>query len=50
ISDNTKDLFLFINYPGRWVVSGIAIYDIMQFMPPDMHTICMGLALWDLSF
>jgi ATP-dependent Clp protease protease subunit len=44
IEDNTRDLFLFINSPGGWVVSGIAIYDTMQFVPPDVHTICMGLA------
>nr|AYP32993.1 clp protease proteolytic subunit [Ensete superbum] len=44
IEDNIRDLFLFINSPGGWVVSGIAIYDTMQFVPPDVHTICMGLA------
>nr|UDZ59545.1 clp protease proteolytic subunit [Albidella nymphaeifolia] len=44
IEDQTKDLFLFINSPGGEVFSGIAIYDIMQNVPPDVHTICMGLA------
>lgn len=39
-----KDLYLFINSPGGWVIPGIAIYDTMQFVPPDVHTICMGLA------
>nr|YP_009764275.1 ATP-dependent Clp protease proteolytic subunit [Morinda citrifolia]QIS91029.1 ATP-dependent Clp protease proteolytic subunit [Morinda citrifolia] len=44
IEDDTKDLYLFINSPGGWVIPGIAIYDTMQFVRPDVHTICMGLA------
>nr|WOC91271.1 clp protease proteolytic subunit [Utricularia geminiloba]WOC91346.1 clp protease proteolytic subunit [Utricularia geminiloba] len=44
IEDNTKDLYLFINSPGGWVVPGIAIYDTMQFVHPEVHTICIGLA------
>ncbi|KAL4184952.1 hypothetical protein AMTRI_Chr10g228130 [Amborella trichopoda] len=44
IEDDTRDLYLFINSPGGWVIPGIAIYDAMQFVPPDVHTICMGLA------
>nr|YP_009467089.1 clp protease proteolytic subunit [Schisandra sphenanthera]YP_010158367.1 clp protease proteolytic subunit [Kadsura ananosma]YP_010319706.1 ATP-dependent Clp protease proteolytic subunit [Schisandra repanda]ANP25627.1 ATP-dependent Clp protease proteolytic subunit [Schisandra chinensis]AXR89235.1 clp protease proteolytic subunit [Schisandra henryi]QCS25110.1 clp protease proteolytic subunit [Kadsura longipedunculata]QGI24878.1 clp protease proteolytic subunit [Kadsura coccinea]ARB02636.1 c len=44
IEDATKDLYLFINSPGGWVISGLAVYDTMQFVPPDIHTICMGLA------
>nr|UDZ59542.1 clp protease proteolytic subunit [Ranalisma rostratum]UDZ59543.1 clp protease proteolytic subunit [Ranalisma rostratum] len=44
IEDKTKDLYLFINSPGGWVIPGIAIYDTMHFVPPDVHTICMGLA------
>nr|YP_009450056.1 clp protease proteolytic subunit [Burmannia cryptopetala]ANK36253.1 clp protease proteolytic subunit [Burmannia cryptopetala] len=44
IEDNTKDLYLFINSPGGWVIPGVALYDIMQFVPQDVHTICMGLA------
>ncbi|KAJ4974262.1 hypothetical protein NE237_007436 [Protea cynaroides] len=44
IEDDTRDLYLFINSPGGWVIPGIAIYDTMQFVPPDVHTICMGLA------
>nr|YP_010717641.1 ATP-dependent Clp protease proteolytic subunit 1 [Agave durangensis] len=44
IEDDTKDLYLFINSPGGWVIPGIAIYDTMQFVSPDVHTICMGLA------
>nr|QZP42951.1 ATP-dependent Clp protease proteolytic subunit [Acer pentaphyllum] len=40
----TKDLYLLINSPGGWVIPGIAIYDTMQFVRPDIQTICMGLA------
>nr|YP_009486487.1 clp protease proteolytic subunit [Bauhinia brachycarpa]YP_010286638.1 clp protease proteolytic subunit [Bauhinia purpurea]QKV48517.1 clp protease proteolytic subunit [Bauhinia blakeana]QRN71829.1 clp protease proteolytic subunit [Bauhinia variegata var. variegata]AWB12710.1 clp protease proteolytic subunit [Bauhinia brachycarpa]UKT60560.1 clp protease proteolytic subunit [Bauhinia purpurea]USG48261.1 clp protease proteolytic subunit [Bauhinia purpurea] len=44
IEDNTKDLYLFLNSPGGWVIPGIAIFDTMQFVQPDVHTVCMGLA------
>nr|UHB40650.1 ATP-dependent Clp protease proteolytic subunit [Coptis omeiensis] len=44
IEDETKDLYLFINSPGGWITPGVSIYDTMQFVPPDVHTICMGLA------
>nr|YP_010603065.1 Clp protease proteolytic subunit [Paphiopedilum lowii]WAN77312.1 Clp protease proteolytic subunit [Paphiopedilum lowii] len=44
IEDATRDLYLFINSPGGWVIPGVAIYDTMQFVVPDVHTICMGLA------
>nr|QWK48149.1 clp protease proteolytic subunit [Trema orientale] len=44
IEDDTKDLYLFINSPGGWVIPGLAIYDTMQFVQPDVQTICMGLA------
>nr|YP_010636519.1 clp protease proteolytic subunit [Saxifraga angustata]WBQ48991.1 clp protease proteolytic subunit [Saxifraga angustata] len=44
IEDYTQDLFLFINSPGGGVISGIAIYDTMQLVRPEVHTICMGLA------
>ncbi|KAI3838445.1 hypothetical protein MKX03_013209 [Papaver bracteatum] len=44
IEDDTKDVYLFINSPGGWVTPGIAMYDTMQFVQPDVHTICMGLA------
>nr|YP_010687938.1 clp protease proteolytic subunit [Pterodon emarginatus]YP_010688020.1 clp protease proteolytic subunit [Pterodon pubescens]QVX29607.1 clp protease proteolytic subunit [Pterodon abruptus]WBR37372.1 clp protease proteolytic subunit [Pterodon emarginatus]WBR37454.1 clp protease proteolytic subunit [Pterodon pubescens] len=44
IEDNTKDLYLFINSPGGGVIPGIAIYDTIQLVQPDVHTICMGLA------
>nr|WRP99089.1 Clp protease proteolytic subunit [Amorphophallus paeoniifolius] len=44
IEDNTRDLFLFINSPGGWVIPGIALFDTMQWVPPYVHTICIGLA------
>nr|YP_010449057.1 ATP-dependent Clp protease proteolytic subunit [Exbucklandia populnea]YP_010689175.1 ClpP-like protease [Exbucklandia tonkinensis]WVH32295.1 ClpP-like protease [Exbucklandia longipetala]UTS57580.1 ATP-dependent Clp protease proteolytic subunit [Exbucklandia populnea]WBR74192.1 ClpP-like protease [Exbucklandia tonkinensis]WBR75062.1 ClpP-like protease [Exbucklandia populnea] len=44
LEDDTKDLYLFLNSPGGWVVPGVALYDTMQFVRPDVHTICMGLA------
>nr|DBA44604.1 TPA_asm: clp protease proteolytic subunit [Batis maritima] len=44
IESDTKDLYLFINSPGGGVIAGLAIYDTMQFVKPDVQTICMGLA------
>nr|YP_010385728.1 ATP-dependent Clp protease proteolytic subunit 1 [Rhodiola dumulosa]YP_010385816.1 ATP-dependent Clp protease proteolytic subunit 1 [Rhodiola subopposita]UPN63622.1 ATP-dependent Clp protease proteolytic subunit 1 [Rhodiola himalensis]UPN63710.1 ATP-dependent Clp protease proteolytic subunit 1 [Rhodiola quadrifida]UPN63534.1 ATP-dependent Clp protease proteolytic subunit 1 [Rhodiola dumulosa]UPN63798.1 ATP-dependent Clp protease proteolytic subunit 1 [Rhodiola subopposita] len=44
IEDRNRELYVFINSPGGWVIPGIAVYDTMQFVPPDVHTICMGLA------
>nr|AHA12780.1 clp protease proteolytic subunit [Canna indica]UGY85585.1 clp protease proteolytic subunit [Canna indica]UGY85670.1 clp protease proteolytic subunit [Canna indica] len=40
----TRDLYLFINSPGGWVMSGMVIYDTMQYVPPDVRTIGLGLA------
>lgn len=42
IEDDTKDLYLFINSPGGYLGPGVAIYDTMQFVRPDVQTICMG--------
>eukprot|EP00897_Mesotaenium_endlicherianum_P003190 jgi/Mesen1/289/ME1155943C09510 len=42
--DESKELYLYINSPGGAVMAGIAVYDAMQFVVPDVHTICMGLA------
>jgi ATP-dependent Clp protease protease subunit len=39
-----KDIWLYINSPGGSVTAGMAIYDTMQFVAPDVATICMGLA------
>ncbi|HTN99151.1 MAG TPA: ATP-dependent Clp protease proteolytic subunit [Microthrixaceae bacterium] len=41
--DNEKDIWLYINSPGGSVTAGMAIYDTMQFVAPDVGTICMGL-------
>jgi len=41
--DAEKDVWLYINSPGGSVTAGMAIYDTMQFISPDVGTICMGL-------
>ncbi|MGE5480465.1 MAG: ATP-dependent Clp endopeptidase proteolytic subunit ClpP [Chloroflexota bacterium] len=41
--DPTKDINLYINSPGGSVSAGLAIYDTMQFVKPDICTICMGM-------
>ena len=41
--DPEKDIWLYINAPGGSVTAGMAIYDTMQFVTPDVGTICMGL-------
>ncbi len=44
-SENSeKDISLYINSPGGVVSSGLAIYDTMQFIKPDVSTICIGMA------
>ena len=42
--DPDKDIWLYINSPGGSVTAGMAIYDTMRFVQPDVGTICMGLA------
>jgi ATP-dependent Clp protease protease subunit len=42
--DPTKDIYLYINSPGGSVSAGMAIYDTMQYIKPDVSTICVGLA------
>lgn len=42
--DPDKDINLYINSPGGWVTSGLAIYDAMQYIKPDVSTICVGQA------
>ncbi len=41
--DPKRDIWLYINSPGGSITSGMAIYDTMQFVTPDVGTICMGL-------
>ncbi len=42
--DPHKDIYLYINSPGGSVTAGLAIYDTMQYVRPDICTICIGLA------
>lgn len=42
--DPEKDIYLYINSPGGGVSSGLAIYDTIQYIKPDVVTICMGMA------
>ena len=42
--DPDKDIYLYVNSPGGSVTAGLGIYDTMQFIKPDVATICMGQA------
>ncbi|MEK7639779.1 MAG: ATP-dependent Clp endopeptidase proteolytic subunit ClpP [Patescibacteria group bacterium] len=42
--DREKDIKIYINSPGGAVTSGMAIYDTMQYVKPDVSTICVGMA------
>lgn len=42
--DQTKDIQLYINSPGGSVTAGMAIYDTMEYIKPDVSTICVGMA------
>ena len=42
--DSDKDIFLYINSPGGIITSGLGIYDTMQYIKPDVSTICLGQA------
>ena len=43
--DPEKDISLYINCPGGQVYAGLAIYDTMQFIKPDINTMCVGVAM-----
>jgi ATP-dependent Clp protease protease subunit len=43
--DPDKDIHLYINSPGGSIYAGLAIYDTMQFIRPDVQTICYGIAM-----
>jgi ATP-dependent Clp protease protease subunit len=43
--DPDKDISLYINSPGGSVYAGLAIYDTMQYIKPDVQTICVGIAM-----
>ena len=42
--DPDKDIYFYINSPGGLVTAGLAIYDTMQYIKPDVSTLCMGQA------
>ena len=42
--DKTKEIKLYVNSPGGSVTAGLAIYDAMQYVKPDVSTICVGMA------
>lgn len=42
--DSSKDISLYINSPGGSITAGMAIYDTMQYISPDVSTICVGMA------
>src|SRR3954447_7696959 len=43
--DPDKDIAIYINTPGGQVYAGLAIYDTMQFIKPEIQTICVGIAM-----
>jgi ATP-dependent Clp protease protease subunit len=43
--DPEKDISMYINSPGGVIYSGLAIYDTMQYVKPDVQTICFGMAM-----
>jgi ATP-dependent Clp protease, protease subunit len=43
--DPDKDIAIYVNSPGGSVYAGLAIYDTMQFVKPDVSTICVGIAM-----
>lgn len=43
--DATKDINMYINSPGGSIYAGLAIYDTMQWLRPDVATVCMGMAM-----
>ncbi|WKC90114.1 ATP-dependent Clp endopeptidase proteolytic subunit ClpP [Borreliella finlandensis] len=42
--DSNKDIYLYLNSPGGSITAGLAIYDTMQYIKPDVRTICIGQA------
>src|SRR5947209_16040440 len=43
--DATKDISMYINSPGGSIYAGLAIYDTMQWLRPEISTVCMGMAM-----
>ena len=44
MEDPDQDIYLYINSPGGSVTAGMAIYDTMQYVKPDIRTVCIGMA------
>nr|YP_009241941.1 clp protease proteolytic subunit [Sagittaria lichuanensis]AMQ13516.1 clp protease proteolytic subunit [Sagittaria lichuanensis] len=44
LEDPTRDQFMFINSPGGYVLSGLAVHDAIQYVIPPVYTICIGVA------
>lgn len=42
--DGERDIWMYINSPGGWVDGGLAVYDIMRYVPNDVRTVAMGMA------
>jgi ATP-dependent Clp protease, protease subunit len=49
-NDPEKDIYLYINSPGGLVYAGLAIYDVMQYVRPDVSTVCVGMAMSAAAF
>nr|YP_010932409.1 proteolytic subunit 2 of clp protease [Interfilum massjukiae]WKT06071.1 proteolytic subunit 2 of clp protease [Interfilum massjukiae]WKT06170.1 proteolytic subunit 2 of clp protease [Interfilum sp. SAG 36.88] len=43
--DEKRDMFMYINSPGGSVLAGLAVFDTMEYVQPDVTTICMGMAM-----
>lgn len=43
-ADKKRDIYIYINSPGGVVYDGLSIYDVMQYVTPDVYTICTGMA------
>src|SRR5918911_686686 len=43
--DPDKDIFLYVNSPGGSAYAGMAIYDAMQYVKPDVSTVCLGMGM-----
>jgi ATP-dependent Clp protease, protease subunit len=49
-NDPERDIYLYINSPGGLVYAGLAIYDVMQYVRPDVSTVCVGMAMSAAAF
>jgi ATP-dependent Clp protease, protease subunit len=49
-NDPERDIYLYINSPGGLVLAGLAIYDVMQYVKPDVSTVCVGMAMSAAAF